>query len=56
MRALPSCEVLEVADLLIPMVADAVLDVSLPDRRIVVDPEFLGVADAPGAEPDAPRA
>jgi 16S rRNA processing protein RimM len=43
MRALPSCEVLEVGDLLVPMVADAVLEVSLPDRRIVVDPTFLGV-------------
>jgi 16S rRNA processing protein RimM len=54
MRALPSCEVLEVGDLLVPMVADAVLDVSLQERRIVVDARFLGVADAsPG--PDAPR-
>jgi len=36
MRALPSCEVLEVGELLIPMVADAVLHVSLQQRRIVV--------------------
>jgi ribosomal 30S subunit maturation factor RimM len=52
MRALPSCEVLEVGDLLVPMVADAVLAVSLQERRIVVDAQFLGVGDA-GA--DAPR-
>jgi 16S rRNA processing protein RimM len=56
MRALPSCEVLEVGELLIPMVADAVLDVSLPERRIIVDPEFLGVGDAPGPPPGASRA
>ena len=56
MRALPSCEVLEVGELLIPMVADAVLDVSLPERRIVVDPKFLGVEDAPGPPPGARRA
>ena len=55
MRALPSCEVLEVGELLIPMVADAVLDVSLPRRRIVVDPGFLGVEDAPGPPPGAAR-
>ena len=48
MRALPSCEVLEVGELLVPMVSDAVLEVSLPDRRIVVDPEFLGVGVAGG--------
>ena len=54
MRALPSCEVLEVGDLLVPMVSDAVLEVSLERRRIVVDPGFLGVGDS-GAGPDAPR-
>jgi 16S rRNA processing protein RimM len=54
MRALPSCEVLEVGELLVPMVADAVLEVSLPERRIVVDARFLGVADAT-PRPDAPR-
>lgn len=43
MRALPSCEVLEVGDLLVPMVGDAVLSIDLQARRIVVDPEFLGV-------------
>ena len=43
MRALPSCEVLEVGDLLVPMVADAVVSIDLVERRIVVDPEFLGV-------------
>ena len=43
MRALPSCEVLEVGELLVPMVGDAVLSIDLATRRIVVDPEFLGV-------------
>ena len=43
MRALPSCEVLEVGDLLVPMVGDAVVSIDLDERRIVVDPEFLGV-------------
>jgi hypothetical protein len=44
--------VLEVGELLVPMVADAVLEVSLEQRRIVVDPGFLGVGD-PSAGPDA---
>lgn len=43
MRALPSCEVLELGDLLVPMVGDAVVSIDLDARRIVVDPEFLGV-------------
>lgn len=43
MRALPSCEVLEVGALLVPMVGDAVLSVDIERRRIVVDPAFLGV-------------
>ncbi|MBW3609410.1 MAG: ribosome maturation factor RimM [Actinobacteria bacterium] len=43
MRALPSCEVLEVGDLLVPMVRDAVMSIDLDERRIVVDSEFLGV-------------
>jgi len=43
MRALPSCEVLEVGDLLVPMVGDAVVSIDVGERRIVVDPEFLGV-------------
>jgi 16S rRNA processing protein RimM len=54
MRALPSCEVLEVGDLLVPMVADAVIEVSLERRRIVVDPGFLGVGD-PSTGPEPPR-
>jgi 16S rRNA processing protein RimM len=54
LRALPSCEVLEVGELLVPMVADAVLEISLQQRRIVVDPAFLGV-ESPGAGSDAPR-
>ena len=48
LRALPSCEVLEVGELLVPMVADAVLEISLERRRIVVDPVFLGVTAGPG--------
>ena len=43
MRALPSCEVLEVGDLLVPMVADALLRVDVAGRRIVVDATFLGL-------------
>ncbi len=43
MRALPSCEVLEVGELLVPMVGDAVVSIDVDGRRIVVDPEFLGV-------------
>jgi 16S rRNA processing protein RimM len=44
LSALPSCEVLEVGELLVPMVGDAVLDIDVAARRIVVDAEFLGVA------------
>jgi 16S rRNA processing protein RimM len=51
LRALPSCEVLEVGELLVPMVADAVLEISLEQRRIVVDPAFLGLAAEPEPEP-----
>lgn len=45
--ALPSCEVLEVrreqgADVLVPLVGDAVRSVDLSDRRIDVDLRFLG--------------
>ena len=43
LRALPSCEVLEVGDLLVPMVGDAVLSVDIAARRIVVDEGFLGM-------------
>jgi 16S rRNA processing protein RimM len=43
LRALPSCEVLEVGELLVPMVADAVLEILPEQRRIVVDPAFLGL-------------
>jgi len=43
MRALPSCEVLEVGELLVPMVGDAVLSIDIAERQIVVDGEFLGV-------------
>lgn len=46
--ALPSCEVLEVqrehggADLLVPVISDAVLDVDVKGRAIEVDLRFLG--------------
>ncbi len=40
--ALPSCEALPVADLLIPLVRDAIRSVDLEARRIDVDMEFLG--------------
>ena len=48
--ALPSCEVLEVerpdaADLLVPLVADAVRAVDVAARRIDIDLAFLGEAD-----------
>ncbi len=43
LRPLPSCEALEVGDLLVPMVGDAVLSVDIEARRIVVDPGFLGI-------------
>ena len=52
MRALPSCEVLEVGELLVPMVGDAVRLIDVAQRRIVVDAQFLGV-DVGG--PDPPR-
>jgi 16S rRNA processing protein RimM len=41
-RAYPSCEVLEVGDLLIPLVSDAVREVDLAAGRIDVDLGFLG--------------
>ena len=42
MIALPSCEALEVGDVLIPMVRDAVRSVDVEARRIDVDMGFLG--------------
>lgn len=48
MRALPSCEVLEVGELLVPMVSDAVLDIAVEQRRIVVNPGFLGLDEEEG--------
>jgi 16S rRNA processing protein RimM len=51
MRALPSCEVLEVGELLVPMVGDAVRDVDVLARRIVVDGDFLGVGEAGSTDP-----
>lgn len=54
LRALPSCEVLEVGELLVPMVGDAVRVVDVAARRIVVDATFLGVEELPAAS-DPPR-
>jgi 16S rRNA processing protein RimM len=45
LRALPSCEVLEVGELLVPMVGDAVRVIDVAARRIVVDAGFLGLAE-----------
>lgn len=39
----PSCDVLEVGDVLIPFIGDAVLRVDLDARVIEVDREFLGL-------------
>jgi 16S rRNA processing protein RimM len=50
LRALPSCEVLEVAradgeaELLVPLVRDAVRSVDIARREIEIDLEFLGEA------------
>jgi 16S rRNA processing protein RimM len=41
MIALPSCEALEVGDLLIPMVRDAIRSIDVQARRIDVDMGFL---------------
>ena len=41
--AYPSCEVLVVGELLIPMVRDAIVEVDLAARRIAVDADFLGI-------------
>jgi 16S rRNA processing protein RimM len=42
MVALPSCEALEVGDLLIPLVRDAIRSIDLRARRIDVDMGFVG--------------
>jgi 16S rRNA processing protein RimM len=42
MIALPSCEALEVGDLLIPMVGDAIRSIDVAGRRIDVDMGFVG--------------
>ena len=41
-RELPSCEILEVGELLIPLIDDAVRDVDLDAGVVDVDLEFLG--------------
>lgn len=43
LRALPSCEVLEVGRLMIPLVRDAVLAVDLERGVVEVDGRFLGL-------------
>jgi 16S rRNA processing protein RimM len=53
LRVLPSCEALEVGELLVPMVSDAVLEISVPQRRIVIDPAFLGMEAAAALESEA---
>jgi 16S rRNA processing protein RimM len=42
MVALPSCEALEVGDVLIPMVRDAIRSIDIEARRIDVDMGFVG--------------
>jgi 16S rRNA processing protein RimM len=42
MVALPSCEAIEVGDLLIPLVRDAIRSIDIAGRRIDVRMEFLG--------------
>ena len=42
MLALPSCEALEVGELLIPMVRDAIRSIDVEARRIDVDMGFVG--------------
>ena len=42
MIALPSCEALEVGELLIPMVRDAIRSIDLDARRMDVDMTFVG--------------
>jgi 16S rRNA processing protein RimM len=42
MVALPSCEALEVGEMLIPMVRDAIRSIDVEARRIDVDMEFVG--------------
>jgi 16S rRNA processing protein RimM len=42
MIVLPSCEALEVGELLIPMVRDAIRSIDVEGRRIDVDMEFVG--------------
>jgi 16S rRNA processing protein RimM len=59
LRALPSCEVLEVArpsggELLVPLIRDAVREVDVEHRRIEIDLAFLGEfgeLDRPEVEP-----
>jgi 16S rRNA processing protein RimM len=42
MVALPSCEALEVGDVLIPLVRDAIRSIDITAARIDVDMEFVG--------------
>lgn len=50
LMAYPSCEILRVdggarGELLIPLIRDAIVDVDVESRRIVVDDEFLALDD-----------
>lgn len=43
MVAYPSCEVLVVGAHLIPLVSDAIIEIDVGARRIIVDADFLGL-------------
>lgn len=58
---LPSVDVLEVTrpgapDLLVPLHREAVPELDVPGRRVVVDLAFMGEDDDAGGAPDAPAA
>jgi 16S rRNA processing protein RimM len=60
-RVLPSVDVLEVArpgapDLLVPLHREAVPELDVPGRRVVVDLVFMGEDDDAGGAEDAPAA
>jgi 16S rRNA processing protein RimM len=60
-RVLPSVDVLEVArpgapDLLVPLHREAVPELDVPGRRVVVDLVFMGEDEDAGGAPDAPAA
>jgi 16S rRNA processing protein RimM len=60
-RVLPSVDVLEVArpgapDLLVPLHREAVPELDVPGRRVVIDLVFMGEDEDAGGAPDAPAA